>query len=60
MQHVAADGRAESFRLPRECCYERMTYWWVAKIYSDGEVVSIDQLHDGTPVFHGGKLSNGV
>ncbi|GMH63235.1 hypothetical protein TL16_g03657 [Triparma laevis f. inornata] len=60
VQHVAANGRAGSFRLPHECCDERMKYWWVAKIYSDGEVVSLDQLHDGTPVFHGGKLSNGV
>ncbi|GMH97413.1 hypothetical protein TrST_g12853 [Triparma strigata] len=61
VQHTLADGRdPDSYRVPHECCDERMKYWWVAKIYTDGEVVALDQLDDGMPVFHGGKLSNGV
>ena len=49
-------GKRTTYAVPEESCSSQFHYWWVCKIYGDGEISGLDDLEETMPVFHGGKL----
>ena len=57
VDEMGSDGsRRRTYPVPEESCGAKFNYWWVCKIYEDGEIAGMDNLEQSMPVFHGGKL----
>ena len=46
-----------SYEVPKEIGADGMRYWWICKIYDDGEVVDLQQLEAKEPQVANGKIS---